>query len=57
MARLTVGERQVVLQMLADGLDKEVIAEEAGITSRQVAAVAAHVTMGTYELPSTGPAD
>lgn len=44
-------QRQRILQRLADEMPKQDIADELGVSKAQVAAVAAHVTMGTYELP------
>ena len=35
--------------MLAEGIDREAIALSLGVSSRQVAAIAAHVTMRTYD--------
>jgi len=50
--RITETQRQVVLRMLAQGVDRETIAANVGITPGQVSAVAAHVRRGTYELPA-----
>ncbi len=44
--------RNQILRLLAAGRDKSSIAEEVGASKAQVAAVAAHVTMGTYKLPT-----
>ena len=52
--RITETQRQAVLRMLAQGVDRETIAASVGITPGQVSAVAAHVKMGTYELPAEG---
>src|SRR6266508_3965148 len=52
--RVTVQERQAVLQMLAKSEDRDTIAAAVGITPGQVSAIAAHVTMGTYNLPDVG---
>src|SRR5260221_14492333 len=41
-------QRQAIVAMLADGVDRLSIAEALGVTRGQVSAVAAHVTMGTY---------
>lgn len=49
--RITDAQRQVVLEMLAQGHDRDTIAAAAGITPGQVSAVSAHVKMGTYQLP------
>lgn len=50
--RITEAQRQAVLCMLAQGIDRETIAASVGITPGQVSAVAAHVKMGTYTLPA-----
>src|SRR5437762_10554222 len=50
--RITDAQRQAVLRMLAQGVDRETIATSVGITPGQVSAVAAHVKMGTYALPA-----
>jgi hypothetical protein len=52
--RITEAQRQAVLRMLAQGVDRETIAASVGITPGQVSAVVAHVKMGTYELPADG---
>ncbi len=52
--RISEEERQSVLAMLARGEDRVTIAALVGITTAQVSAIAAHVTMGTYELPNPG---
>jgi hypothetical protein len=49
--RVSEEQRQVVLRSLAKGEDRETIAAKLGLTTRQVSAIAAHVTMGTYSLP------
>ena len=49
--RISEEERQAVLRMLARGEDRDTIAAMVDITPSQVSAIAAHVTMGTYELP------
>jgi DNA phosphorothioation-dependent restriction protein DptH len=51
-SRITETQRQAVLEMLAQGHDRVTIAARVGVTPGQVSAVAAHVTMGTYELPA-----
>lgn len=50
--RITETQRQAVLRMLTQGVDRETIAASVGITPGQVSAVAAHVKMGTYALPA-----
>src|SRR5262245_33061113 len=46
--RITNSQRQAVLALLAQGLDRETVAAQVGVTPGQVSAVAAHVKMGTY---------
>src|SRR5947207_2287749 len=50
--RITETQRQGVLRLLAQGVHRETIATSVGITPGQVSAVAAHVRMGTYALPT-----
>ena len=50
--RITEAQKQAVLRMLAQGVDRETIAASVAITPGQVSAVAAHVRMGTYTLPA-----
>ncbi len=45
-------QRRAVLRMLAEGNDRDTIAAAVGVTPGQVSAIAAHVKMGTYALPS-----
>ena len=47
--RITDIQRQAVLELLAQGFDRETVAAQVGVTPGQVSAVAAHVKMGTYE--------
>jgi hypothetical protein len=47
--RITDSQRKAVLELLAQGVDREMIAARVGVTPGQVSAVAAHVKMGTYE--------
>jgi DNA phosphorothioation-dependent restriction protein DptH len=47
--RITDSQRKAVLALLAQGLNREAVAAQVGITPGQVSAVAAHVKMGTYE--------
>jgi hypothetical protein len=49
--KVTPDQRQAVLRMLAQGLDRDTIATAVGVTPGQVSAVSAHVKMGTYALP------
>jgi DNA phosphorothioation-dependent restriction protein DptH len=47
--QITKMERARVLQMLAEGVDRNEIAATIGLSRAQVAAIAAHVKMGTYK--------
>jgi hypothetical protein len=47
--RITDTQRKVVLELLAQGFDRESIAARVGVTPGQVSAVVAHVKVGTYE--------
>jgi hypothetical protein len=49
--KMTDEQRLKVLEMLAQGQDRDTIAASVGVTPGQVSAIAAHVKMGTYELP------
>jgi DNA phosphorothioation-dependent restriction protein DptH len=49
--KVTPEQRDEVLRMLAQGLDRETIAVAVGVTPGQVSAISAHVRMGTYALP------
>jgi hypothetical protein len=49
--KVTVDQRQTILQMLAQGQDRDTIAVAVGVTPGQVSAVSAHVKMGTSSLP------
>src|SRR5947208_17153495 len=51
-SKITREQRTAVLQLLAQGDDRDTIAAAIGITPGQVSAIAAHVTMGTYTLPN-----
>lgn len=48
--RITEAQKQAVLRMLVQGVDRETIAASVAITPGQVSAVAAHVAVGT-EVP------
>src|SRR5437870_1460984 len=50
--RMTEEQRQSILQMLARGEDRDTIAASVDVTPGQVSAIAAHVKMGRYALPS-----
>src|SRR5262245_41086571 len=52
--RITPEQRQAVLRMLSQGLDRDTIAAAVGVTPGQVSALSAHVRMGTYSLPDPG---
>jgi DNA-binding NarL/FixJ family response regulator len=47
--RITDSQRKAVLALLAQGLARETVAAQVGVTPGQVSAVAAHRKMGTYE--------
>jgi len=47
--KITDSQRQAVLALLAQGLNRETVAAQVGVTPGQVSAVAAHVKMRTYE--------
>ena len=49
--KVTTEQRQAILQLLAQGQDRDTIAAALGVTPGQVSAVSAHVKMGTYALP------
>ena len=51
--RINDVQRDAILRMLAQGMDRKTIAYQVGVTAGQVSAVAAHVKMGTYRLPET----
>jgi DNA phosphorothioation-dependent restriction protein DptH len=46
--RITDKQRKAVLELLAQGCDRDTVAAQVGVTPGQVSAVAAHVRMGTY---------
>lgn len=50
-------ERQPILKLLADGLSSEQIAARLGVPKMRVAAVKAHITMGTYGAGSAASLD
>jgi len=50
-SKITKEQRAAVLQLLAEGCDREMIASRVGLTRGQVSAISAHVTMGRYALP------
>src|SRR5437016_2847130 len=47
--RITDSQRKAVLTLLAQGLARETVAAQVGVTPGQVSAVAAHLKMGTYK--------
>jgi hypothetical protein len=55
--RITNSQRKAVLQLLAQGYDRETVAVRVGVTRGQVSAVAAHVKMGTYKQQGTDCTD
>lgn len=48
--RITSEQRHQIIQLLSKGYARDKIATIVGVSSGQVAAIAAHVTMGTYAL-------
>ena len=48
-SKLTEEQKTEIRKLLSDGLNSKAIADYMGISARQVAAVAAHVTMGSYQ--------
>ena len=48
-SKLTEEQKIEIRKLLFDGLDSKSIADYLGISARQVAAIAAHVTMGSYK--------
>lgn len=48
--RVTEAQRELILDMLARGEARHAIAARVGVTPGQVSAIAAHNTMGTYEV-------
>ena len=47
-SRINDNQRQEIIRLLNEGLPRNVIAEEVGVSPSQVSAVAAHLTMHTY---------
>ena len=47
--RITDSQRKAVLALLAQGLARETVAAQVGVTPGQVSAIAAHLKMGTYK--------
>jgi hypothetical protein len=52
---VSVEKRQAIQTLLADGLDNQQISSQIGVSPQTVAAVKAHITMGTYGTASDGP--
>jgi hypothetical protein len=48
--RVTPEQREKVLRLLTQGLDRDTIAAAVGVTPGQVSAISAHVSMGTFRL-------
>lgn len=48
--KLTADERLKIIALLREGVQTHLIAERLGVNPRQVAAIAAHVTMNTYDV-------
>lgn len=53
---ISVTQRQAIVNLLKDGLGNQEIAAQVGVTPGTVAAVKAHISMGTYS-ESGGSAD
>ena len=51
--KLTEGQKLKIRDMLRQGVESKAIAEHLGVTSGQVAAISAHVTMGSYDKGQT----
>ena len=51
--KLTEGQKLKIRDMLRQGVESKAIAESLGVTSGQVAAISAHVTMGSYDKGQT----
>jgi hypothetical protein len=47
--RITDSQRKAVVALLAQGLARETVAAQVGVTPGQVSAVVAHMKMGTYK--------
>lgn len=47
-APVSVAQRQAIVALLKEGLDRHQIAAQVGVTPGQVAAIKSHVSMGTY---------
>ena len=51
--KLTEEQKLKIRDMLRQGVESKAIAEHLGVTSGQVAAISAHVTMGSYDKEQT----
>ena len=51
--KLSEGQKLKIRDMLRQGVESKAIAEHLGVTSGQVAAISAHVTMGSYDKGQT----
>ena len=51
--KLTEEQKLKIRDMLRQGVESKAIAEYVGVTSGQVAAIAAHITMGSYDKEQT----
>jgi len=47
--RITDSQRKMVLELLAQGFDRETVAVRVGVTRGQVSAVVTHVKVGNYD--------
>ena len=57
MKKITDKERQKIIDLLQQGVSTQEIAEIVDVTTRQVAAIKAHITMATYEDEITPPSN
>lgn len=57
MKKITDEERQKIIDLLQQGASTQEIAEIVDVTTRQVAAIKAHITMATYEDEITPPSN
>lgn len=55
--KLTKETKEKIVELLRQGLDKDVIANSLGVTRGQVSAISAHIKMGTYSKPQKVPSD
>ena len=51
--QLTDEQKNKIKDLLHQGVESKTVAEYLGVSSRQVAAIAAHITMGSYDKEQT----